>query len=542
MKKFLPVMLWIFSIVFINSAFAEDNSTFTAFIYKDNVVKTIYSSDYKAIVWKYLNWKSLSWTFVADEKWKIIHQLTETKINWKNILKLDNNILETELNNRINFLDNWSYLISEFAPPVWKNNYIILDWKKIFEWTNEEYNLAWLKKTIKIISHYWSSWDKRYYLNEKNELIQFVKWKIELWYFIDKESKDLVYDVVCKNNTLSFFYEWKEVINSKWARQFFFPEKRTFWVDTFLNINWKQYLLTDDDISFNNCNLLISSNPQLEIKEVKNSEIIKDIELLKTENKNNENHETLESWYFLEFKKWDNLSYILAVPWLTIVNINWKTYKLPQWNNLYFTSITESWNIFFYNNWDPMSSSNDQSKLYSYIFNWDTIIDMKNSELELNFNKQDEAFKIEDFIKINNPKLSNNFKIRWYFKSWEILNIINNTINKSKIIDLTKDSNWNKTIENDQVTTEINPIINKQDKNIYVKQLILSKTKLNKTEKWKKIINSVDSLVKKQSKDKLELIYKKIWIIKIKYSWEKKDILDFLEANAYLEFSKLILK
>ncbi len=261
-----------------NLVFAEDTTAFTAFIYRNNVIKTTYTNDYKLQTWNYLNWSTFTGSFLLDENWKIIHTLVPEILNWKKQFKLDNTILDIENADRVIFLENGSYIVAESNPPKWKNNFIILDGKKIFEWTNDEFDKAISKYFIRTNT---SGSDKQYFFNEKGELIPFVKGRMGIWYFIDKNKANLVYDVVCKDNALSFFLDWKEVIHSSWAKQFFFPTKRIFWIDTLLNINGKQYLLTDDDIWFDKCTIWISSNPKLESREIKNLEIIKDVENIK---------------------------------------------------------------------------------------------------------------------------------------------------------------------------------------------------------------------------------------------------------------------
>jgi hypothetical protein len=76
----------------------------------------------------------------------------------------------------------------------------------------------------------------------------------------------------------------------------------------------------------------------------------------------------------------------------------------------------------------------------------------------------------------------------------------------------------------------------------YTKQLILSKTKLNKTTSWKSQIKSIDSLISKQTTQKLEIIFKNIWPIKSKMNTKTKnkytDLLDYLEASIWVKLWK----
>jgi len=76
----------------------------------------------------------------------------------------------------------------------------------------------------------------------------------------------------------------------------------------------------------------------------------------------------------------------------------------------------------------------------------------------------------------------------------------------------------------------------------YIKQLILSKSILNKTEKWKSQIKSIDILINNKSNDKLEVIFKNILTIKSKMNTKTKnkysDLLDYLEANIWVKLWK----
>lgn len=76
----------------------------------------------------------------------------------------------------------------------------------------------------------------------------------------------------------------------------------------------------------------------------------------------------------------------------------------------------------------------------------------------------------------------------------------------------------------------------------YISQLIIYKTKLSKTEKWKAQIKSVDKLINKQSKAKLEVLYKNILVIKSKINnktnYKYSDIINYIEASIALKLWK----
>ena len=271
-----------------NLAFAWENIDVVLykkiFLYKNNVVK--YFSNWE----KTLNWKLFTWTIVVDEKEKIIHTLTQS---WK-VIKLNNIQLDVEFQNRVKFLENWWYLITELNPSKWKEFYISYNWKILFKWNKDLFKLKGANyiigsKIINLSKNKLTTWIRSYFIDEKKQIIPIVWWWENFWvYFIDTQKNNLVYDITCKNNSLYFYHNWQELINTSWIhnlywnKSIFFPtsilESGTFPIDTLLNINWKQYLLSNDGIGFQSCNIFFKSGGKSQTLEVKNSEIITNIQ------------------------------------------------------------------------------------------------------------------------------------------------------------------------------------------------------------------------------------------------------------------------
>ena len=257
MKKLLSVLLLL--ILSVSTLFADENKkTFTqkekdifeAVIYKNNVLKFSWDENKKVI--KTLNWKELSEDFVKmliDEDWKILHTVTKKTLDEKDKkyeYYLDWKLLDIKYENRINFLENWSVLVNEFNPPEWKDNFVSLDWKILFKWNNDDHHIythgIFLGTRIKD-----SEAGNSYYIDPSWELIKIVKWKHWL-YFINKENKNLIYDTVCEDDNIVFYHDWQRISDVIDAKQWYFPQTRHIWLDTYLNINWESYLLNDNDV------------------------------------------------------------------------------------------------------------------------------------------------------------------------------------------------------------------------------------------------------------------------------------------------------
>ena len=371
----------------LNSTFADElnkEDFFETVIYKDNILKAFW---YTEPVTRYYNWIKLDDNFVkmlVDENWKILHTVT-TKIldNDSEEIKyyLDWKLVNIQYSDRILFLENWSVLIAEFNPVEWKNNFMSLDWKIIFEWNNDDYNTYSNNHVMKTIIED-SPMRNTYFKNTSWELIK-ILFPINWVATINKDKNYLVYDVVCKDNNIVFYYEWKElkdILNSKW----YFPEERKG-MPTYLNINWKSYWLTDNDVWSYENECIIAFNRE-KIK-VENSSIIKI---------DNDNKKILwkEFMYDPRIRKiintWWHEIYLdgnNAILWF-----NWIKYNISFGDkNKIETVISEEWNIIFVykvnNNfivninwkeeyrWEKDFSHFIEEKDWKYIFkfNWKTV-------------------------------------------------------------------------------------------------------------------------------------------------------------------------
>lgn len=104
-------------------------------------------------------------------------------------------------------------------------------------------------------------------------------------------------------------------------------------------------------------------------------------------------------------------------------------------------------------------------------------------------------------------------------------------------------SNTNYIKKIDKWWTKESNIINIETskKNIYIKQLILSKSKMNKTILWRKYIKIIDKIIKNKKKEQLLIIYNKIWLLRKKNNLKMQviyaNIIDYLEASIIIELS-----
>ncbi len=494
MRKILILSLLIY-LGFVNNVFAENIGVF---LYKNNLIKLFYNWE------KTLNWKLFTWTIVVDEEGKIIHTLTQS---WTSI-RLDNVVLDIQNSNRVLFLENGWYIINEFNPPEWKNNYITYNWDILFKWSNNDYNIEKYKYivTTRIIKNNENIGSALYFIDKNKQFFPIVSsWN---WlYFIDKEKKNLVYDITCKDNYLHFFYNWWEIINTQWVQKIFFPTYNDYTgINTLLNINWKQYFLTDDDVSFTSCNIFLESDNKSQTIEVKNSEIIANIQKQDTA-WNEEREEYIKGGLLNEMADW---LYIGA----NKVYYKWKVYILKNPTN------------------------NSEDFMLSFMFN----SELRELLLNLENNKTPP---------VESPMTLNEFK-NLIQNSKEV--IVDNSGDKTKMLEEYKKEMLKKTQEknneigqlnqNNFSTTNGNTIKiepqkanNSTTKSQYVKQKIYATLNLKKAKK-EKYISQIDNIVKKQNKEKLEIILKNISKIKAKYNWKNKDILDYLEATIYIELNK----
>lgn len=240
------------------------------------------------------------------------------------------------------------------------------------------------------------------------------------------------------------------------------------------------------------------------------------------------------------------------------------------WNQLF---ITENWNIVilakdwrFYINWEKKDDLTENN-YKDYFIEWK---DEDDIQFKINWVwEKVNVSKLRHFHFLENSKnnyysLDNDYILRDNWKN-DILNLIkytnyevstNSNINFWDKINYRKSINWNCVIlikentntkqhtEDQKINNSQNETVKTTDQNTqtkerskYLKQKILSASKLKKI-KQEKYISAIEQLVKKQNKEKLEIIYKNIWKVKTKYSWKNKDILDYLEAIIYLELNK----
>lgn len=517
MKKIFSLFVFLL-IVFIssNNVFAENKKV--VYLYKDNIVEWILNEKWE-ILSNSINWKSFSWEIVLfDENWTILHSVLYSEkvnsitVNSNNfyINKDQQKINKYNIQSFIKFLNNWSFIINYFDT-AW--NYIFnINWNNIYK-DKSYYGIlnSNFIETILSNSDNKEIWKKQYFINDDwtfNEVL------LSSYAFIDEEKKDLIYDVTCNDNIINFWYNWKKILNTKDLAMISFPTKRTEWVYTFLNINWNQYLLNSWKVATQWCNISISSDPKLESKEVKNTEIIKNV--LPFANKNALiKKEEIVSWvYKYSTNTWNNKNYF-------IYNKN-GVYKFFTDKTIYSFVW---WNVefLFWNDGFLITYKSRKSDNYKLILNWDLLyswVDEKKFDRILKeYESKFKEVSNKDILPVSLDEYKEIYK------------------DKKELVEISPISNTNKTntnIDNSQnnIVKTTNQTIQTKDKSKYLKQRILSSRKLKQIKK-EKYITQIDKIVSSTKKEKLEQVFDRIQKLK-----KRNDVIDYLEAKIYLELNK----
>lgn len=501
MEKLLLILLLLFSTL--NNTFAEQfkkEDVFASYIYKDNILNFFWLREPEV---KYFNWKKLDDNFVkilVDENWKILHTVTWKILDKKtNELEyyLDWKLIDITNEDQISFLENGSILINKNNQPEWNKNLITLDWNIIFEWNKEEYDeyiyYHFLKTRIEK-----SSVQNSYFKDDLWELIKIV-YPINWVATINKNRNYLEYDVVCKDNNIVFYYEWNELIGAIKARTWHFPEERK-WIATYLNINWKSYLLKDDDVWEYKGKCIISFNNE-KIK-VENSEIVK---------VGNDEKKVLwkefisrPEMYKLINKKWDYIFLQLLDNRAKkyIVNYNWIEYKI------FSDSRTHP---FLSNNWDVIFVYLKDNSIFINI-NWED----KEKLEKGNYIDYDDLLELEDwttYIKYNSEKI----------EIEELANQYTEIVDIETYLKLQR-LNWGNEKEDNIKTVKI------EDSNIYSK--LDSKLEI--------LYNKVSKKDLKYQMDTYKKLRIKITKLQKKYILSpKKELIDYLYEKINSKYKKV---
>lgn len=293
MKKNIIFILFI-SLLYINNVFANGA------VIKDITLKYINSN--LTINWVILENKDIKYSIdkywnIKDKliKWEDGYYLNNQKLNWEDVI----------------FLDDWWFIFDYRNPKAWENYYIKYNGEKIFEWNKDEY--LSFKKLNFIILNNWkqlseSVWEKiptmYFYFKEWNWNLHKFALEFNNLYFLEIENS-LHYDVICKNNNLVLFYNWKELIDLIWNKEIVFIRlNNLYWIrpNVYLNIDWKQYILDkEDDIQISWCTLYYNWLWKKYNIEVTNSVLNNNLTQIKKEEK--ESDAKIESNKIIYLKK-----------------------------------------------------------------------------------------------------------------------------------------------------------------------------------------------------------------------------------------------
>lgn len=496
MKKILLILLVLF--------FSINNNVLASYwiIYKDNILNGTN-----------FNWKQLDENFVkilVNEKWKILHTITkkknDDKVNGFNFY-LNGKILDIESANRVFFLENGSVLITEFAPLEWKKNYMSLDWQIIFEWNNDEYNSYEYTKILKteikdVYDEEFTLRTDRYFKNELWDLLKIVKWRKGL-YIINKDKDFLMYDVICRDNKIVLYYEWKDMTDVIKSSMLYFPEERN-WIATYLNINWKSHLLKNGNVlPLNEC-VFYSNNEKININ---NSNIVK---------LNNTNNPIWRKEY-------------IGINQISEITNNWnhkiiieqwfKKYIINYDNKKYEIFYSRKMQIFISENLDIIFAYENEDKSMVININWEDIYKWKKEDAK-SFIKQEgeniyfiidgKEIKIEfyrgykyksELFKVRQIEL---YSYKNFIKLWQ-----------EKVSNLKQDNK--KTIQ-----IKSNNIYSKLDLKLEILYGKLSKKDLKyQINTYKKLKSIIKKLQKKYT------------------SWVKKELIDYLYEKINFKYKKV---
>jgi hypothetical protein len=249
---------------------------------------------------------------------------------------------------------------------------------------------------------------------------------------------------------------------------------------------------------------------------------------------------------------WTSFSYIATKNWKNLVVKDWVEQKVynnifhtnsqfpityfPTWNKLVYKAILDDLTYVIVIDWVESEKYNYLD--YQYTTDWKKYIfssDWKSFtyEAQKDWNKW---YIIKDWFPINVEMYTS---LLSYLPGWN--NLLYVMLKNLKYYIVKQDCWWDDIIVDDWIKTESKVDLVKNNIN-YKKQLILSKTKLNKSENWKSQIKAIDLLINKQSNDKLEVIFKNIETIKSKMNDKTKnkysDLFDYLEASIWVKLWK----
>jgi hypothetical protein len=547
----------------------NENKVNSNFTYLDDFHKVKFSNNTNKIAYEtWKDWVNYVAYFSCESKSKII-KVPEKIIN-TNIDKIsdsNNTCKEEFIENASNpvFSPDWlhyAYVLNlskwdepaDSCKPNNDNCYIIKDWIELWKWVNPIFSPDW-----KSFSYIWTNswkiflvkdWKKIW---EEFDFISQINYKLPMYYSNDWSKVWLIWNIwnICDWYVKSYIFE-----NGK---------KIWEWGELVISPDWKHYSYVNyvsHNVTYNDwVKLWFWDSPSY-------SSDWKSFAYTKKENWENyvvKDWITIQKWYSQIFSPdWKSFAYITWKNW-ELFN-GWKLYLVNNWKETLIKYTRAYWLVYSPNGdsiayiwWDW-----EYPNYNSYVVKDWVELDSANLIDNLNYSPDGKSFSyrksdnngwyyiIKDWVSLWNQSISLIYSSDWksfsynkwssIFKDWKYLWVWRDLVywinNETFAYNLYE--NWVrwlylKTCKNN------NPIINKDNfeptisKN-YTKLLIISKSNLNKTSKWKKYLTQIDSIVWKLDNIKLEKILNKI--LKIENRWKYQDIFDYLEASIALKLWK----
>jgi len=466
----------------------------------------------------YIKWKKVYIITSTDNK--INYSTSPVVIKYKKTLnsQMDNLIYEPEKNkfafkgNDLNYADNI---------PGKTNWFIIKDWDIV----NNKYK--YWKNSVFAYSPNWNHF--AYTILENSKYIV-----VKDWIKSDKkydEINNLIYSPNWKKLAYSSKNEWKRYIINNWVKKDIYYDIWEY--DSFYGINNLVYSFSWDELSYSYKWYIIKNWIQFKdrhsyIHKIKYINKSNSIIYLTSDTKITQSIPD-KDWFVSVFNEdYSNL----IINWVKSKNYPyiWNLTLSPDWKGIAYIATKDNWkSIIVKDSVESKEYDNVKNLIYSY--DW--------KSFSFLWKENWYWYIIKDWKKINTK--------------YKYIDSISYEQNSNNLKFITSERNWNwylikETCNQNNNSNTSNMINNSQDnilektkiKSQLFKQLILSKRHLNKTFQWRKNIKTIDLIVKKLSKLKLE---KLMWKLKkIDTSLTKfrkyKDMLNYLEAKVWLELSK----
>jgi len=428
------------------------------------------------------------------------------------LIKDDKKILEYDSFEKSSFVfsDDGKYFYC--VAYDWYDYVIILNWEEIERWINS--NIDDFSNSLNFWVYInWNNfykidkdWDSDYMIEKNWKEIGNFDSDYKIYSFLESEDGKSYYYIINKDTTYLLFKDWKEI--SKYNKKILEWSFR-------ISDNWEKYYF----ISENNNEYIIIKD----WKEIFTSKSEIDPSLFKIS-------KTWNSYYFLSTENY--IDYNLNINWIEewiYNNVSSGWFKISEDTTKYF-SIFETYGFDKFSiNWEEVWEYKEIHNLeiskdginYFYIFKEDNL-----SKINKNWEV------IWEYDNIYNLIISEDGESYYYIAEESDKKYFIKSINSKREI-----------VNNEKIQITVNPIIEENNtfelnkKSIYVKNLIIAKTNLNKSIKWKKNIEQIDNIVSKINDIKLKKLYQKLDKIDLnnKNFRKHRDLLSYLKNRIWVE-------